>query len=146
MKNLIINISEIELDSDFFYNTITESVINSIPDSIRKHLQKNDNRKKMLEEFGKEAFLLPDELKFPVINPFTKELDCRLIYAAYIRAKQHKYSEVEKQALNLYNTQKCENKINITLKDSLNETIFECSELFTIFDFDNSSLLQEKED
>jgi hypothetical protein len=146
MNELIININEVELGSIFFYNTITEAVIKSIPDSIQKHFQKKSNREKMLEEFGKEAFLLPDELKFPVINPFTKELDCRLIYAAYIRAKQHKYSNVEKQALNLYNKQDCQNKINITLKDNLNETMFECSELFEIFDFDNSLILEDKDE
>ncbi len=137
MKDLVINIEEVNLDSTFFQNTITEAVINSIPESIRKHFQKQDNRKKLLEEFGEAAFLLPKELKFPVINPFTKELDCRLIYAAYIRAKQHKYPDVEKQAIELYDKQQCKEKIKITLKENLNETEFECSELFEIFHFDD---------
>ena len=145
MTDLLVNINECELGSVFFYNTITEAVVNSIPDSIRKHFEKKENRQKLLDEFGEKAFLLPKELKFPVVNPFTKEFDCRLIYAARIRAKQHKYPEVDKKATALYKEHNCENQINITLNDVELNTEFSCEELFEIFDFDHSIILENQE-
>jgi hypothetical protein len=88
---------------------------------------------------------MPKELKFPVINPFTKEFDCRLIYAAIIRSKQHKYSEVEKEAKKLYEEHKCKEELKIILRENSEETEFTCEELFDVVDFDCTSIFENKD-
>jgi len=77
----------------------------------------------MLEKYGKDAFLLPDQLKFPVKNPDTGKYDCSLIYAARIRAKQYSgikpgYREIANKAEQLYKENKCDIKLNIRIHDS----------------------------
>lgn len=56
-----------------------------------------EGRKKLLEKCGRSAFLLPDELKFPV-----KDSSCKYningLKAAIRRAAQHGYKDVEERA------------------------------------------------
>ena len=146
MDQLIFDIEDQQIGDIFFYHTLTESIINSIPSTIRKHFQSKENRKQLLDEIGKSAFLLPDELKFPVINPFTKEFDCRLIYAGIIRAKQHKYPEVEKEAKELYKKHSCKDELKIILKEDSDETEFTCQELFEFFNFDCTTIFENQEE
>jgi len=128
MSNNVLTKKVIE-NNEFLNEFILETVKNSLPETLQKHLSKKSNREKMFEKYGKKAFLLPDQLKFPVMNPFTDQLDCRLIYAARIRAKQHKYKDVENQAEKLYSDNNCQSKINIELQDG---TQIMCHELFDI--------------
>jgi len=132
MSNILTE--EIIQDQDKFDSFILEEAKRSLPDTLQKHLSKKSNREKMLEKYGEKAFLLPKGLKFPVINPFTEDYDCRLIYAARIRAKQHNYSEVEKKAEKLYDKHNCESKIDIELQDG---TQIQCHELFDLFLIEN---------
>ena len=145
MTDLIFDIDGQETGDVFFYHAITEAVVSTIPVTVRQHFQKQENRKELFDEIGEKAFLMPKELKFPVINPFTKEFDCRLIYAAIIRAKQHKYPEVEVKAKKLYEEHKCKDELKITLKENSGETEFTCDELFEIFSFDFSSIFENKD-
>ncbi len=110
---------------------ILEAVKNELPDSLKKHLSSQENRRQMKEKFGDRAFLNPEELKYPVINPFTEDYDCRLIYAAYVRSKQHKHKDIEVKAKDLYESNNCKKEVKIQLKE--NEMIC-CLELLDFFD------------
>jgi len=146
MQDLIFDTEGQELGDVFFYNTLSEVVTTIIPVTIRQHFQKKENRQKLFDELGEKAFLMPKELKFPVVNPFTKEFDCRLIYGSYIRSKQHKYPEVEHEAKELYKEHKCGEELKIVLKEQTEEGIeFTCDELFETFEFDCVSILENQD-
>ncbi len=102
---------------------LTEVIKKIIPKTIKQKLSSKKNRNLMLEKYGKDAFLLPSQLKFPVKNPDTGEYDCSLIYAARIRAKQYAgikpgYREVADKAEKLYKQNKCDIKLNIRIHDN----------------------------
>lgn len=122
--------SEMLLDEEYLNNVMTEAAKRSIPDSLQKKLSSKKTRQEMKEKYGDKAFLLPKELKFPVIDPDSGEYNCKLIYAAWIRAQQHKYTEVEKEARNLYRKQGCEEKIDIEIKD--HEERYDVTKLYDI--------------
>lgn len=103
---------------------ITEVVKRIIPHNIKVKLSSKKNRNLMLEKYGKESFLLPNQLKFPVMNPDTGKYDCSLIYAAKLRAKQYSgikpgYREVLAKAEKLYVQNKCNIKLNIRINDGV---------------------------
>ena len=62
----------------------------AISDRARDLLRQRRGRRELLERCGEKAFLKPDELKFPVISPLSRDCkpDCRMIHAAYVRAKE----------------------------------------------------------
>jgi len=105
------------LNLDFLGNLLTETTKSIIPQDIKKFLASRSNREKLKADFGERAFLMPKEMKFPVINFKTGGYDCRLIYAARIRAKQFNYSEIAAKAEALYNSQGCTKKINVKLHE-----------------------------
>ena len=127
----ILNAKKIN-NSKYLNNFILEEIENSLPDTLQKYLSKKSNRVKMLDELGEKAFLNPKDLKFPVINPFTKKYDCRLIYAAKIRAKQHKYKDIEEKAVKLYNQQNCTHEIKIDLHEKRCINLDDVINLFVI--------------
>lgn len=113
-------------DMDYIFNLINESVQKLIPDNFKRILANKENRQEMLKKYGDKAFLLPKELKFPVVDPNTGKYHCGLIYSARLRAKQWQekkpeYIDVFKKANELYYETKCENKINITIHDHYEE-------------------------
>lgn len=114
----IITVNQEELfDKTRMKELVLQEIANLLPDNFKKYLQSTDNRKKLLEKYGSKAFLLPEQLKFPVVDPFTGEYHCGLIYAARLRAIQHNYPDVSKQASELYNKSKCSNRINIKIHE-----------------------------
>lgn len=129
MSKIILEFEDIK-DKDSTNKFILETLKNSLPDTLQKYLSKKSNREEMLEKIGEKAFLNSKELKYPVINPFTKNYDCRLIYAAYVRSKQHKHIEINKKAKELYDSQKCESEIEIELSE--NKKIF-CHDIPDLF-------------
>ena len=105
-----------QLESEEIFNKV---IIESVSKRLHKYLMSRKNRQMLLDKYGKDAFLLPDELKFPVMNEKGK-YDCGLIYAARVRAKQWSgkkpgYREVAKKAEELYKKHGCEKKIHILL-------------------------------
>lgn len=74
-----------------------EKILNTIPNDVQKELSRKSVRKSMPED----AFLLPSERKFPIKRPGSDKIDIKLVYAAYVRAKQWsaKNPEYEKVAL-----------------------------------------------
>lgn len=119
----------LEFDQNILSNDplgiILEAVERSIPSDLKKQLSNQVTRRKMLDNCGAKAFLLPDKLKFPIYNPNTCELDCRLLYATYLRARQHKgkfpgYADLAEKAKNLFKEASCTRQIGINLE---NETL-----------------------
>ena len=101
---------------------LTEAIKKLIPNKTKAKLSSRKNRQLMLEKHGKEAFLFPDQLKFPIIDPDTGKPDCALIYAAKIRAKQYAevkpgYREVSAKAEKLFKENKCDIKSIIQIHD-----------------------------
>jgi len=99
-------------------NQIFEDVKHQIPKITKKLISGKINRKSLLEKFGKDAFLLPKKLKFPVINPQTGKYDCKLLYAAYVRARQYsdkipEYVDIANKAKKLLEQNKCSMNIAI---------------------------------
>jgi hypothetical protein len=81
-----------------------------IPPNIKRFISKKSNREKLLEKCGRKAFLMPDELKFPIMNPKC-EYDCSLLFAAYLRAREWHYDDIAEKAANLFNKLNCAEKI-----------------------------------
>ncbi len=108
---------------DFIITEIDKQIISDV---VRQSISTPKKRQLIYEKYGKKAFLLPDTLKFPVINSRTGKYDCNLIYSARLRAKQHinkpGYREVAKKAESLFKENSCSSRINIHLKES-NEII-----------------------
>lgn len=106
---------------------LTEAIKKLIPTQIKTKLSSKKNRQLMLDKFGKDAFLLPDQLKFPVVDPDTGKPNCALIYAARIRAKQYAgvkpgYREIATKAEEMYKNNNCDTRLNITIHDNSEET------------------------
>lgn len=131
MSKIILNEENIK-DAESLDNFILETVKKSLPDSLQKHLSKKSNREEMLEKFGEKAFLNPKELKYPVINPFKKDYDCRLIYAAYVRSNQYNHKDIEKKAKELYESQNCKSEIEIELGENNVIYAHEISNFFSL--------------
>jgi len=107
---------------------LLEKVSSDIPDDIQDKLKKNTVRQEMLSKFGKTAFLLPEELKFPVVNPTTGEPDVRLIYGAYVRARQWSdkkpaYKKIAEKAKELFIQNKGPETLNIHIEESLSDIL-----------------------
>ena len=128
MKNPTVREVNIMSDCIFCSNdrnleTIFEEVRAKIPTSIRKTIDTKSDRNKLIETCGNDAFLMPEKLKFPVKNIKTCEYDCRLLYAAYIRAKQFHYTDIAEKAKKLLKETGCSEKIRVTLENEYNESI-----------------------
>lgn len=123
-------------DEQRLHEILTEATKAVVPDRIQKQLSQDSVRNEMKENYGNDAFLLPSEQKFPVINPETGKYDCKLIYAARIRAKQHDYPEVAKKAEKLYADQGCEEKINVSIED--HDSSYDLAGLLDLLDLDFS--------
>jgi len=124
------------------YDILYEKIMNKLPADVRNKI----NRKSVRNEMSNDSFLIPGEKKFPIKKPGSKEYDCKLIYAAYIRAKQWskkkpQYAKVATMAKNLFNKNKCTNKLHLNIK----EDVMINDEKQTILEDDNSSNDEVKE-
>lgn len=113
-----------------YINLLLEKISSDIPDEMQDKLKKNTVRLEMLSKFGKKAFLLPEELKFPIVNPVTGEPDVRLIYGAYVRAKQWSekkpaYKKISEKAKELFIQNKGPEKLNIHIEESLSNMLIQ---------------------
>lgn len=107
---------------------INENAKAAIDDKIEQYLKKQSNREEIFSKYGKKAFLDPKQLKFPVVDPFTGQFHCALIYRAYMRAawgasKPRKtnpksyYLNIKNKARSIFNKAKCGEKLNIVLTE-----------------------------
>jgi hypothetical protein len=108
---------------------LTEKVSFAVPDSVKELLDKKEVRERMKKDIGSVAFLDSEKLKFPVYNPENGKIDCKLIYAAFLRANMwaskkkdndeelfEYYNEIRNKAKDLYKKNKCGDKLKINLK------------------------------
>lgn len=109
-------ISDVSEINESFYNELIEEIDKMIPDPIKKKLSSPRIRRKMLETCGEKAFLLPDQLKFPVMDPERCEYHCGLLYAAYMRARQHKYTDAANKARSIFKDNACDRKVGVRLE------------------------------
>ena len=101
---------------------ITEVLRTIIPTSVNCKISSKKDRQLLIEKCGEKAFLDPDQLKFPVMNPTTGKYDCSLIYAAKIRSKQYLgikpgYREIHSRACELYKKYNCGEKLRIRIQE-----------------------------
>lgn len=104
------------IDFDIIDKYITIGIKEIIPTGVSS----KKDRQKLLEQFGEKAFLVPDQFKFPIINPNTGNYDENLIYAALIRIKQYKnkkpeYNSILEKAESLYSQYNSGEKIKIEI-------------------------------
>lgn len=101
---------------------IFEEAKRALPPSLKKKIRKPSVRHEMKEKCGSKAFLMPDKEKFPVMNPDTCKYDCRLLLAAYTRARQWAgkkphYREIANKAKELMKKNNCGSKIGVHVED-----------------------------
>ncbi len=118
---LIIEKTLMDAAKEDIHEQILEAINIKIDNKLKKRLQSKIFRRQMIEKCGKKAFLLPDQMKFPIMNPDTCKIDCKLLYAAYVRARQWTgktpgYREVANKAKELLRETRCDKKISIHLE------------------------------
>jgi hypothetical protein len=107
-----------------------------IPGSLKLFLAKTSNRKKMLDQFGSKAFLMPDKLKFPVVDQ-SGNVHKGLVKAAYMRARQHGYTDVAAKAKDMM--QEC-GEIDIEITVAEHDQTYEIGDLLNLLELDFTSI------
>ena len=76
-------------------------------------------RRGLLEKCGEKAFLDPKNLKFPIVSLLSKDCspDCKMLHAAYNRAKEWHYEGIANEAAKLYKANKCEEELGIKIHE-----------------------------
>ena len=75
--------------------------------TLKQKIHKTSTREHLYEKFGAKAFLKPEERKFPIVNPNTGKVSCKLLKAAKIRAAQHGYQDLVAKADRLLKEHSC---------------------------------------
>lgn len=91
----------------------------AIAEKAKEKVHLRSGKEALKGKCGDKAFLMPEELKFPIVSPFSKncEPDCKMIHAAYVRAREWKYDTVAQKAAALYKSNGCEDKLGIKIHD-----------------------------
>ena len=132
-----IKISDL-LDTAFLNKFLFEGIKLTIPNSLKKYLMDENNRKEMFENFGERAFLKPDELKMPIIHPETGEYDCNLVLANRIRLRQLNESQELKNKLDDIYHCHCKKTFLVDIDEIGTKDIIEMIDLLEI-DITNST-------
>ena len=111
-----------QVAGDEFFDLLTEKLERRIDPQIKQRLQSKAIRRQMRNKYGSKAFLLPEEMKFPIVNPDTGKLDCALLHAAYVRARQWMgkkpgYSDLAHKAKQMLADNNCGSTIGIKLEN-----------------------------
>jgi len=77
-----------------------------IPRRLKAFISRPRNRHFLHQKCGDEAFLMPEEEKFPVMGPDCK-YKCSLIFAAYLRAREWHYDDIAEKAAELFKKNNC---------------------------------------
>ena len=75
--------------------------------TLKEKIHKTSVREKLYEKYGAKAFLMPEQRKFPIVNPNTGKISCKLLKAAKIRAAQHGYQNIVLKADRLMKEHNC---------------------------------------
>jgi len=129
---------------------IYEKINTQIPDDIKHKLKSTRVRHEMLKKYKGQAFLDSTNLKFPVVNPETGHKDCKLIYAAFLRASVHSskggsskqpkeyYDKIRDEAKKLYESEDCSEKLKVKLnKEDIEIGVLNTNDIFEIEEQEN---------
>lgn len=119
-----------------FATIILDASKKIIPSSLKTFLSKKSNRKKMLEKFGSKAYLMPDKLKFPVVDQ-SGNVHKGLVKAAYMRARQFGYTDVATKAKDMM--QEC-GEIDIKIAVEGHNHTYEINDLLNILELEFSTV------
>jgi len=102
------------------FTILYETVMSKLPEKVRGEIRKKSVKNTMPDD----AFLLPAEKLFPIKSPGKSEYNCKLIYAAYVRATQlsstnPEYEKIAIQAKQLMKQNDCSKRIKLKLESSL---------------------------
>ena len=138
-------------DHDEIISKIYEKVDYEIDKDVKEMLGSSRVRKEMKKKYGNDAFLDSNNLKFPVINPKTGVIDCKLIYAAVIRSSiftnkggtklqpKEYYENIKTAAVKLYKDNKCGDKIKAKLQQEEID-VLHISDIFDIVESEHEKL------
>lgn len=89
MKQIVLEYTLQDLQNNDIIENILADVISSIGyDLIVESFLNNAAKRRLRQKYGPEAFLMPDKLKYPIINSRTGKKDQALLHAAYIDLKR----------------------------------------------------------
>lgn len=89
MKQVILEYSNEEVEKENFIESILYDILSSLDVELLKEAFLNKaSMKKLHNKYGDKAFLIPEKLQYPIINPETGEKDQGLLHAAYIDLKR----------------------------------------------------------
>lgn len=72
--------------------------------TLKAKIRKSSVREHLLQKKGPSAFLMPEQKKFPIVNPNTGKVSCKMLKAAHMRASQYGYQDVAAKAIKLMQT------------------------------------------
>ena len=75
--------------------------------TLKTKIHRTSTRKELYDKYGPKAFLMPEQLKFPIVHPQTGKVSCKLLRAAKVRAAQHGYQDVVLKANRLMKEHNC---------------------------------------
>ena len=83
-----------------------------LPEKVKDEVHSVKEKHSLKERCGDKAFLNPTEEKYPIVKPHDSkcEPDCKLVHAAYTRARQWKAENIAQEAKRLFE-QKCKKMI-----------------------------------
>jgi len=87
-----------------------------IPKNTKKLLSDKVIRENLLKTHGNEAYLSPSDMKYPIINPETGKPDCKLIYAARLKAKEKNEKDIYNKATELFKSNKCNQILDVKVE------------------------------
>ena len=127
---LLENFKEDDLDNHkLIYKVLTETAAKNITGDLKRFFADVENRKSLLAEHGDNAFLKPEELRYPLIHPKTGKYDCQLVYSSAIGAIKEQDAELIEKVKDLILEHNCLNQIKVQI-----EGHSEPYDLFTLLD------------
>lgn len=85
---VVLEYTDTEVQLDNFTNIVLYDILGSCNMESLKSFNNPAALKALRDKYGDKAFLKPDELKYPIINPKTGKIDQALLNAAYIDLKR----------------------------------------------------------
>ncbi len=116
-------------DSEEFNSFVIEAVGKLIPDNMKAKLGRRSVRRKMLDRYGDRAFLQPEKLKYPIVDPDTGKEHEGLKKAAYIRARQHQKGDIAAKAKD-----KMQESVEFLVEIEGHEGVYDIETIFDVID------------
>lgn len=109
-------------------NELIQEVQKLIPAELKHKLQTSEFREMLHEKYGSDAFLNPKEMKYPVYDE--NGFNCKLCYAAYLRANQYHETDLVAKAKTLFEKNSCSDELSIHISEGQNMDLITFIDLF----------------